>query len=260
MSTFYAPTRYLKHHGVKGQQWGVRNGPPYPIEDKVMRKGARISSVSGLYSNARAYSRSGKPMYTYNADDKWDNDVYKGPFSKYLKNRGAQLITEHQYEVVKDLKMPTKQERMDEFKNLINDKKFKKDAINTMWGIQNQLIAYNMGSSEAMKKNIRQLDLQNLKTDSDYKTAYEIFNHAMEAQHYYKSTSEYMRRMSKKYDAMVDDNNQGIYNRAHDPVIIFRAHKVLKPVASQPVSDEYIEKTTNKMRRELKKHGESLKL
>lgn len=24
---------YLSHHGVKNQQWGVRNGPPYPIRD-----------------------------------------------------------------------------------------------------------------------------------------------------------------------------------------------------------------------------------
>jgi len=24
---------YLAHHGVKGQKWGVRNGPPYPLKD-----------------------------------------------------------------------------------------------------------------------------------------------------------------------------------------------------------------------------------
>lgn len=29
---------FLRHHGVKGQEWGVRNGPPYPIETG-MRKG-----------------------------------------------------------------------------------------------------------------------------------------------------------------------------------------------------------------------------
>lgn len=25
----------LQHHGVKGQKWGVKNGPPYPLKDKV---------------------------------------------------------------------------------------------------------------------------------------------------------------------------------------------------------------------------------
>lgn len=25
---------YLEHHGVKGQKWGVKNGPPYPLDAK----------------------------------------------------------------------------------------------------------------------------------------------------------------------------------------------------------------------------------
>lgn len=25
---------YLQHHGVKGQKWGIRNGPPYPLSPK----------------------------------------------------------------------------------------------------------------------------------------------------------------------------------------------------------------------------------
>lgn len=29
---------YLIHHGIKGQKWGVRNGPPYPLKDSVKRK------------------------------------------------------------------------------------------------------------------------------------------------------------------------------------------------------------------------------
>lgn len=28
---FWAPTNYLAHHGIKGQKWGVINGPPYPL-------------------------------------------------------------------------------------------------------------------------------------------------------------------------------------------------------------------------------------
>lgn len=26
---------YLEHHGIKGQTWGIRNGPPYPLDKKV---------------------------------------------------------------------------------------------------------------------------------------------------------------------------------------------------------------------------------
>lgn len=29
---------YLQHHGIEGQQWGVKNGPPYPLERQKKRK------------------------------------------------------------------------------------------------------------------------------------------------------------------------------------------------------------------------------
>lgn len=36
MSTFYPNDRdYLSHHGIKGQKWGRRNGPPYPLSSEV---------------------------------------------------------------------------------------------------------------------------------------------------------------------------------------------------------------------------------
>ena len=42
---------YLKHHGIKGQKWGVRNGPPYPLDYKAHnareRKANWQSSLSG---------------------------------------------------------------------------------------------------------------------------------------------------------------------------------------------------------------------
>lgn len=26
---------YIAHHGIKGQKWGVKNGPPYPLDSKI---------------------------------------------------------------------------------------------------------------------------------------------------------------------------------------------------------------------------------
>lgn len=35
MPKLYGYDDYIMHHGVKGQKWGVRNGPPYPLDEKT---------------------------------------------------------------------------------------------------------------------------------------------------------------------------------------------------------------------------------
>lgn len=50
MSTFESPNdyrNYLVHHGIKGQKWGVRNGPPYPL-DSQSNKGIVTFAVMKL--------------------------------------------------------------------------------------------------------------------------------------------------------------------------------------------------------------------
>ena len=254
----------LKHHGIKGQQWGVRRGPPYPIEDTVLRKGTVLSSVSGYNPSSQSlYDSMGRPKYLYNPKDEHDRKVYEGAFSMYLlKYKGANFVYKHKYEVVKDLKMPTKQQRLDEFSKLYNDKKFKKAVIADCETYKDMMVKYDVGSTPEMKKrvkdiNLRELDVSNKK---DLETAYEIFNHAMEAQHKNKSTAEYVKRMSSKYDAMVDDNNVGMYNNAHDPIVIFKTNEVLKMVGSEPVYSSNILKDVEALKKDLNRHGVPLKL
>lgn len=132
------------------------------------------------------------------------------------------MVHEHYYETVKDLKMPTKKERIDEFVKLYSDnsRMVQKD----LQKVQKLLNQYNVPGFDKKEK------FKKLSAESDYEYAYSVFNHAMENMNAYKSTKAYARLMSQKYDAMVDDNNQGVYNRAHDPVIIFRAEEALKTI------------------------------
>lgn len=220
---------WLCHHGVKGQRWGVRNGPPYPIEDKTLRKGQRLSSVS-FYTDSKKYKSNGRMMYTYNPDDEWDSAVYKGPFAYYKMKTGMNWVYEHQYEVAQDLRMPTSKERLDEFISL-----YATDKVKVTRDLKNVKAALERSDVDTSKAN--GVDLGNLQTESDYKAAYEIFNHAMENVSKFASTRKYMNIMSKKYDAMVDDNNQGIYNDVHDPIIIFRADTALKEIGNARILD-----------------------
>lgn len=243
----YVLTDELYHHGVKGQEWGVRHGPPYPIEDRVMRKGTVVASVSGN-KNAKSYQNSGRPMYAYNPNDKWDSKVYKGPYSYFLtRYRGVEAVKEHRYKLVKDLRMPTKKDRLQEFKDLYTSDSFNKEVVKTLNS------AKRMSTKKWLKDHKADVDPSNIKTDADWDGAYFLFNNAMGYAHRFKSTTEYMNRMSKKYDAMVDDNNVGVFNNAHDPVIIFRANEVLKKIGSVKVKDLEIRKNISEVEKVLGK-------
>lgn len=255
---------YLSHHGIKGQKWGVRNGPPYPIENKLLRKGTRLNSVSGI-RKTKDYINKGRALYTYNPNDSWDSDVYKGAFSKYLKiYRNVPVVYDHQFTVVKDLKMPTKQERFNEFTNIIKNRP---EIMSELKSMGKRLAQYNIDGYEKAAKYeaFSRGAIDNFKDVDDYKnTAYAIFNHMMESYVSFKSTRDYMQTMASKYDAMVDDNNQGVYNEAHDPIIIFRAKECIEPYkktkVGKVVTDDEINNRSDRVRTEMKKKGKNLLL
>ena len=217
---------HLAHHGIQGQEWGVRNGPPYPIDHKTLKAGTKVNNVS-LEKSSKKNLKSNKWIYTYNPNDEWDSKVYKGPFSMYLKNyRSASgaSVYEHAYKVVKDLKMPTKAERVGEFNKMYKENK---ELVDTE---MNQVLKevrntgfdkYLFEGTDSTSTEASQLNSKNL---------YLLFNKAMENNQAYLSTRKYSEIMSTKWDAMVDDFNQKIYNEAHDPVIIFDRSASLKPI------------------------------
>lgn len=252
---------FLSHHGVKGQQWGVRHGPPYPIEDRVLRKGHRINSVSGV-KKTKDYINKGSALYTYNPSDQWDTNVYKGAFSTYLRRyRNVPIVYDHEFVVVKDLKMPTKNERIAEFTKIYRDNPKTREEVKSM---AKTLAYYNIGGEKSAAE-YDALANGKLKTaDELKKVAYKTFNHMMENYTRFESTKQYMETMASKYDAMVDDNNQGVYNDAHDPIIIFRAREAIEPYKNMrvgtKVKDKEINRRTESVRDEMRKQGKNVLL
>ena len=222
-------------------------------------KAKRIRKQKQLNKVAEQRRKESRPIYTYNPVDKWDSSVYKGLFTIYMGETGRKYIAEYQYKTLRDLKMPSREERVNEFKNLYKDKKYGPKMIKEMEPLRKNLIAYKIGNDKEQKE-WGKIDFNNLKTEKDYEIAYKAFNHAMEQYYKGESTSEYMKRMSSKYDAMVDDNNKDVYNFVNDPIIIFKAKDVIETVGARPLPVKEMTEAENYVRAELKKKGVDAKI
>ena len=261
------------HHGVRKYQYkdgsltpagreryGVgpardKNGTPYPIEDKVLRKGTKLNSIEYVFDPSDFKK---KWKYTYNPKNEWDSKVYRGPFSIYKSNWGKFPLKDVSYEVKRDLKMPNSKERYEAFKKVYDENKkvAVKDLKIVQWRLKNY--GFSEYADERAKKSVA-VDLSNLKTEDDYKAAYDVFNHAMESVNSFKTTKKYAKLMKKNFDAMVDDNNQGVYNDAQDPIIIFNKKDLKWLNTDFKVLDNMYNNYTDVMG-ELNKQGKAVKL
>lgn len=69
----YIPKKELVHHGIKGQEWGKTNGPPYPLdyadhsaaEKKAMKKDLKWIKKNEDKIRTKAYKESKKELNEY---------------------------------------------------------------------------------------------------------------------------------------------------------------------------------------------------
>lgn len=64
---------HLSHHGIKGQKWGVKHGPPYPLqgENRVQRTGGLEGYALGIaYDLSVGAARKGIARVRVHSDDK----------------------------------------------------------------------------------------------------------------------------------------------------------------------------------------------
>lgn len=105
----------LKHHGIKGQQWGVKHGPPYPIE-----KGAGVTIKKGTHlkriSSRDESKAEGHAYVTYKNED---NERYQGFFAFQLKakrlvDKNAKVYV-HDIVAKEELRSPSQKVRIETF-------------------------------------------------------------------------------------------------------------------------------------------------
>ena len=88
---------WLMHHGVKGQKWGVRNGPPYPIESQKLTD-RKFKKIVANRNNNKDYYDPNRKLSIYNVDrwgeDKDHNIMYVTGFSGSGKTTMADKFAE----------------------------------------------------------------------------------------------------------------------------------------------------------------------
>lgn len=136
----------LYHHGVKGQEWGKRNGPPYPLGytqlvkagyltgngDKVKKMRKKLDNLTDkngdyIVKKGTEFSRvtsnenesSGSKYMSFLDEDK---SLYSGHFTQYMDGEHAYEDT---YKANKDIKIASHERTVNSILEKIGDEKIK---------------------------------------------------------------------------------------------------------------------------------------
>lgn len=226
---------YLKHHGIKGQKWGVSNGPPYPLSysahnesekkanwtssldkgDIRVKKGTSISRIS-------AYDESNSKGTTYATYLKSDTNYYKSFFGRLVKSRGLDPSKNEnpfqvKMEAAEDLVSPGLRKRIDLWLETYKDVQMEKsfDAYKTRF-------YYMMSSGNG--KNLS-------------KNGYRIFQNELGNSKKTYLRDKYFEKLRQNgYNMLIDDNDAGRYSKK--PIIILDREKSTIYKGQQRLNDD----------------------
>lgn len=208
--------RYLAHHGILGQRWGQRNGPPYPLKggsytvtEKEALKAARKKKYSRY--NKKHYDEvlekgtvfrtlSVDPDRTKNTDmffashTKADIDHYKEFFDKKVptplfdehgNNIGTGMYYKYsiQNAAAKDMKVASEDSGANAFRKLYeNDRDFYNfvtDPDRLRQRFEDGVHKISPGYAKARSAMNRMQNPDYVPTDKDLDYVYRVFNHAI---------------------------------------------------------------------------------
>lgn len=149
----------LYHHGIKGQKWGDRNGPPYPLGAsdyskrerdfkyaKISNKKVKIDKYGNrIFPKNFYFNRVGQNRMDINKSGALYVSYGKQDAARYVKNLGPTLIGKllNQYgttiqhiKTKSEIKMPSNEKVAIEIANLLNKNEKLRSALNeTMYSM-----------------------------------------------------------------------------------------------------------------------------
>ena len=203
-----------------------------------------------------------KKLFVYREDDPHDKDVYEGAFTNYIKYRDfTNRIFKQKFENIDDLVSPSAQRRAELFVETYreNPKSFS-SLLNRTDAYAQSRKAQGVEYSKGLESFIGKTVFDKNTSDADLKKyGYGLFNMGNERNdpQSVRANNKYYKKLKKNgYNALIDDNNAGIYNDAHNPLIVLNAKKYLKNIGSEMLSQEYMSNANKRLREYMKnKYG-----
>ena len=208
----------LYHHGIKGQKWGVRHGPPYPIGSQsgsiVIKKGTKVQRLS----DKPAEKNKG---HAYISQLDRDNNAY-------LIEMGKDMY-KIDYEVTNDIIIPL-------YKESVNA------ALKAIMRADREHVISDVKKSACKDEGERFVkELGDKKVSELSDEAYRAFSVSL-------MNSEYNRKIffnelkRQGYNAVIDEHDHQYVDR---PIIVFERDKNLKQTGSQKVTDDMRKEAEN---------------
>ena len=203
-----------------------------------------------------------KKLFVYREDDPHDKDVYEGAFTKYIKYRDfTSKIFKQKFENIDDLVSPSAQRRAELFVETYRENPgLYSKLLNRTNAYAQSRKAQGVKYSKGLESFIGKAIFDKNASDADLKKyGYGLFNMGNEWNdpQTVRANNKYYKKLKKNgYNSLIDDNNAGIYNDAHNPLIVLNAKKHLKNIGSEILSPEYMNDAEKRLRNHMKnKYG-----
>lgn len=217
----------LRHHGIKGQQWGIRHGPPYPIDktgDISIKRGTTFKRLS-------IYDESVAKGHAYVNYLKSDSQHYRGFFAARLSalNKGKTVYS-IDLKANNDLKGPSKEKRVQTFMDMYRqDPVFRKELGHYYKSDYHNFTPLPRVFYEQKFSHLKEKD----QNDIGYKT----FVRSIGGNEY--TRNKYFNELAKRgYSFVTDDMDAGRFGK--EPTIVFDREKNLSYIGQTPISTKEI--------------------
>lgn len=104
------PNSELYHHGIKGQEWGDRNGPPYPLDSNPQKQAAKKKKVGLIqkYKNKKKGKQLQKAKAAKKAEREEKQSIINSGDANLVKKNVSKLSDEELSKAINKIELNAK--------------------------------------------------------------------------------------------------------------------------------------------------------